>query len=138
MNQFTNRSMPDCTIIPVLAYKDVEAAIDWLCNTFGFTERWRVGNHRAQLAFGGGGIALSGQEAGGEKDRHAIMVRVLDLNGHYEHVKQQGANILAAPADFPYGERQYSVADLEGHHWTFSQSIADVAPEDWGGVSPAR
>ncbi len=138
MNQFTNRSMPDCTIIPVLVYEDVDAAIAWLCQTFGFTERWRVGNHRAQLAFGNGGIALSGQTAARNEDRHSIMVRVMDVNSHYERVKQQGANILGAPADFPYGERQYSVTDLEGHHWTFSQSIADVAPEDWGGVTPAR
>jgi hypothetical protein len=23
---------------------------------------------------------------------------------------------------------------LAGHRWTFSQSIADVAPEEWGGA----
>ena len=39
------------------------------------------------------------------------------------------------PEDFPYGERQYAVEDLAGHHWAFSQSIADLAPEDWGGTS---
>ena len=33
------------------------------------------------------------------------------------------------------GERQYTAVDLGGHVWTFSQSIADVAPEGWGGVS---
>jgi uncharacterized glyoxalase superfamily protein PhnB len=32
-------------------------------------------------------------------------------------------------------ERQHSVEDSGGHQWTFSQSIADVAPEEWGGVS---
>ena len=34
-----------------------------------------------------------------------------------------------------YGERQHSVVDPAGHSWTFSESIADVAPEDWGGTS---
>jgi hypothetical protein len=38
-------------------------------------------------------------------------------------------------ADYPYGERQYTAEDLGGHRWTFSQSIADVAPEEWGGLS---
>ena len=33
------------------------------------------------------------------------------------------------------GERQYTAVDLGGHVWTFSQSIADVAPEERGGVS---
>ncbi|WP_246707328.1 hypothetical protein [Mesorhizobium sp. NZP2077] len=45
-----------------------------------------------------------------------------------------GANILSGPTSYPFGERQYSCRDLAGHNWTFSQSIADVAPEDWRGM----
>ena len=43
--------------------------------------------------------------------------------------------IVSPPTDHSYGERQYSAQDLEGHHWTFTQAIADLAPEDWGGTS---
>jgi uncharacterized glyoxalase superfamily protein PhnB len=32
-------------------------------------------------------------------------------------------------------ERQYTVEDLGGHRWTFSQSTADFSPEEWGGQS---
>ena len=39
------------------------------------------------------------------------------------------------PTDFEYGERQYAAEDLAGHLWTFSQTLADVAPEAWGGTS---
>jgi len=46
-----------------------------------------------------------------------------------------GADVSGPPRDFPYGERQYNATDIGGHHWTFSQSIADVAPEEWGGTS---
>ena len=35
------------------------------------------------------------------------------------------------------GERGYTAEDLGGHRWTFSQSIADVAPESWGGTTAA-
>ena len=63
------------------------------------------------------------------------MVRVEDVDAHYEHALQQGAQITGPPTDHFYGERQYNAVDLGGHHWTFSQSIADVAPEDWGGSS---
>jgi uncharacterized glyoxalase superfamily protein PhnB len=38
------------------------------------------------------------------------------------------------PADYPYGERQYTAIDPAGHTWTFSQTIKDVDPADWGGV----
>jgi uncharacterized glyoxalase superfamily protein PhnB len=39
-----------------------------------------------------------------------------------------------AAADLPFGERQYTVEDPGGRRWTFSQSIADMAPSQWGGV----
>ncbi len=55
--------------------------------------------------------------------------------GHCERARTGGARIVSQPADFPYGERQYTAADLGGHLWTFSQSIVDVAPEEWGGTS---
>ena len=62
------------------------------------------------------------------------MVRVPDVDAHFCRAQERGASILHDPADYPYGERQYEVEDLGGHRWTFSQTIADVAPEDWGGT----
>jgi uncharacterized glyoxalase superfamily protein PhnB len=131
-----NRSIPRCTVIPELAYPDVGEAIDWLCNVFGFTLRIRIANHRAQLNVGDGAVVLTEQQGGVSHDHaHSVMVRVSDATGHYEGAKQHGARILREPADYPYGERQYTTEDLAGHRWTFSQSIADVAPESWGGTS---
>jgi uncharacterized glyoxalase superfamily protein PhnB len=63
------------------------------------------------------------------------MVRVEDVDVHHARAQARGARILDAPTDYPYGERQYNAEDLCGHRWTFSQTIADVAPEDWGGQS---
>ena len=63
---------------------------------------------------------------------HSILVRVEDVDSHYQRALQYGARILQLPTDYPYGERQYNVVDLGGHHWTFSQSIADVDPQEWG------
>jgi uncharacterized glyoxalase superfamily protein PhnB len=42
------------------------------------------------------------------------------------------------PTDFEFGERQYTTEDLVGHRWTFSETLADVAPEEWGGESVAQ
>ncbi len=144
----SNRTMPDATVIPELVYSDVGAACDWLCRVFGFSERWRAGDHRAQLAYGDGALVVmetrvgasgepsEGVQAAPEPEgrmSHAVMVRVSDADSHHAHAVQHGARILAAPRDFPYGERQYSALDPDGHRWTFSQSIADLAPEEWGG-----
>ncbi len=143
-----NRSMPPGTIIPELAYDNVGDAVAWLCKTIGFKERLRIGDHRAQLVLGEASVVV--MDKGGERPTHAadvaiaqpladgashsIMVRVADADRHFEHVKQRGARILRAPETYPFGERQYTVEDLGGHRWTFTQSVADVAPEEWGGV----
>jgi uncharacterized glyoxalase superfamily protein PhnB len=145
-----NRSMPAATVMPVLVYDDVGEACDWLCRVFGFSERWRAGSHRAQLAFGEGAVVVGEARTGGAGEpeegmefapepqspiNHSVMVRIEDADRHHAHARENGARILQAPKDFPYGERQYNAVDLGGHHWTFSESIADVAPEDWGGRS---
>jgi uncharacterized glyoxalase superfamily protein PhnB len=146
-----NRSMPSCSVIPELVYDDVRDAVSWLAETFGFTTRWTAGEHRAQLAFGTGAVAVTESRAGtGYPDQpdsveyrspgpgpvtHGIMVRVDDVDAHYARVRARGGRILHVPTDYPYGERQYEVEDPGGHRWTFSQTIADVAPEDWGGMS---
>jgi uncharacterized glyoxalase superfamily protein PhnB len=127
-----NRTMPSATIIPVLGCIDLIETIDWLTRVYQFTERWRVGDHRAQLRFGDGTIAVTKQK---HFDLASLIVQVKDVDAHYEYAKQQGAAIVQPPVDFPYGERQYSTEDLNGHLWSFSQSVQDLAPEDWGGTS---
>lgn len=137
-----NRSAPSATVVPVLIYKDVGRAVDWLCGAFGFTERLRApgrdgGVSHAQLQVAEGALMLGA--AGGPfrpPDPDAIPqyvhVTVEDVDAHFEHVKAFGARVLDAPADMPFGERQYSAEDPEGHRWVFSQHVADVAPESWG------
>ena len=39
------------------------------------------------------------------------------------------------PTDFEYGERQYTAEDLAGHQWTFTETLNDVDPKEWGGVA---
>jgi predicted enzyme related to lactoylglutathione lyase len=132
----SNRTMPPCTVIPQLVYDDVPAAIDWLCDKFGFRERWRAGDHRAQLCFGDGTVAITEPRTSKVlPGRQSVLVRVTDAAAHHERARSRGATIVEGPRDFQYGERQYTAEDLGGHHWTFSQSIADVRPEDWGGTS---
>jgi uncharacterized glyoxalase superfamily protein PhnB len=134
----TNRSMPGCTVIPVLSYPDIAEATEWLCGAFGFTLRLQIGDHRAQLNVGDGAVVLTqGRPVSSAGGGHSVMVRVDDLDLHYERAVARGAKVLQPPAEFPYGERQYSVEDPAGHCWTFSQSIADVDPRTWGGV-PGR
>ena len=132
----TNRSVPAATVIPVLAYPHVVKATDWLCNAFGFILRLRIGDHRAQLVYGDGAVIVT-QRSDADGDRalaQSVHVRVEDADQHHEQAAAAGAVILSPPTDYPYGERQYTAEDIGGHRWTFSQSIADVDPTEWGGL----
>jgi len=138
-----NRTTGTASVVPELVYGDVEEATDWLCEYFGFTAVWRAGGHRARIAFGNGVVILADADAqygraAPKRDTprcHSVMVKVDDVDAHHQRARELGAVILSPPTDYSYGERQYSVQDLEGHHWTFTQAIADLAPEDWGGAS---
>jgi uncharacterized glyoxalase superfamily protein PhnB len=136
-----NRSIPNSTVVPVLTYPDVRAAVAWLIGAFGFVERVRIGeDHRSQMQCGDGAIIVA--DAGGDRTpptsegvTHSVMVRVPDAGVHSERARAFGARIIMEPTDMPFGERQYSAQDPAGHQWTFSETIADVAPEEWGGTT---
>jgi uncharacterized glyoxalase superfamily protein PhnB len=145
-----NRSMPNATVIPVLVYEDVPEAVEWLVDAFGFTERVRRGDRQSQLTIGDGAVIVTERRVTQVLDTpdatvlrpprrgvvsHATIVRVDDVDAHYAHARQAGARIVQPPTDKRYGERQYTAEDLAGHSWTFSQTTADMTPEDWGAES---
>lgn len=63
-----NRSKPPGAVIPVLGCEDVDEAVDWLCEVFGFTVRLRIGSHRVQLlvnnGLGGEGSVVATERGG--------------------------------------------------------------------------
>jgi uncharacterized glyoxalase superfamily protein PhnB len=138
-----NRSVPEATVIPVLIYPDVREAVAWLTGAFGFVGRVRIGeNHRSQLRIGDGALIIGDVRGDRRPPRpgevtHSVTVRVEDARGHCERARTHGARILMEPTDFEYGERQYNAEDPFGHQWTFTETLADVAPETWGGETVA-
>ena len=134
-----NRSIQDVMVIPVLHYQDVAVAAQWLGEAFGYSERLRIGDHRIQLniADGAGAVVVAQRPQPAPAcphPCHSIMVRVTDIDEHYKRAMASKARSLSPPTNYPFGERQYSVADPGGHIWTFSQTIADVDPASWGGT----
>jgi uncharacterized glyoxalase superfamily protein PhnB len=131
-----NRSIPDAAVIAVLSYPDPGAAAEWLADAFGFTIRLRIFNHRVQLTFDGGALVTTDTRWAGEdaaRAGHSVLIRVADVDAVYARALAAGATGDMPPQDFDYGERQANLNDPWGHHWTFSQTIADIDPADWGG-----
>jgi len=136
-----NQSAPAAGVVPILIYADVSKAIDWLSHAFGFKERLRAERNgrvgHAQLVVAGGALMLGQQGAEyrpprpGEVQQY-VHISVDAIDAHYERARGAGARIVHPPHDMPFGERQYTAEDPEGHRWVFSQHIADVAPHEWG------
>ena len=126
------------TIIPVLRYRDAPAAIEWLCDVFGF-EKHLVVPHpdgsvaHAQLSFGNGMIMLASvprtetafgrlmkqpEEVDGAQTQTTYVV-VSDVDAVYANAKAGGARIATEIKDEDYGGRDFSCYDLEGHLWSF-------------------
>ncbi|HBK45012.1 MAG TPA: glyoxalase [Xanthomonadaceae bacterium] len=125
------------TVIPCLRYRDAPAAIDWLCEAFGFERHaiYASGDivHHAQLTFGNGMIMLGSVDqadsewAGliaqpdriGGMETQSPCVVVDDADAHYARARAAGARIVMDIADQDYGGRGYACRDLEGHLWWF-------------------
>jgi len=123
------------TIIPCLRYRNAPAAIEWLCQTFGFEKQLVVPNEdgtiaHAQLNFGNGMIMLGSvhenefgrlikqpDEIGGAETQSAYVV-VSDADLIYQRAKAAGAEIVLEIKDEDYGGRGFSCRDLEGHLWS--------------------
>jgi uncharacterized glyoxalase superfamily protein PhnB len=136
-------------VIPMLAYEDGAAAIDWLVAAFGFEERLRHADDHgtithAELETGGATIMLATptpdyvspkrmRELSEEARKMSevpyvidgLLIEVDDVDAHFEHAKEAGATILSEPEDVrEFGVRHYRVEDPEGHRWMFSQDIS--------------
>jgi uncharacterized glyoxalase superfamily protein PhnB len=140
----TNRSAPPVTVTPVLFYADVRAAVAWLESAFGFAERVRIGEaHRAQLRVGTDGAVVVA-ETGGEQVAPSqgavtqiLKLRVPDVDAAFARARDAGARVVQELETYMYGERSGVVEDPGGYHWELTQSVRDVEPEEWGGVTVA-
>ncbi len=134
MSTFTKDAR--ATVMPCLRYRDAPAAIEWLCQTFGFEQQLVVPNQdgtiaHAQLKFGNGMIMLSSvldtefgrlikqpDEIGGAETQSTYIV-VSNVDELYEQAKSAGAEIVIEIKDEDYGGRDFSCRDQEGHLWNF-------------------
>jgi uncharacterized glyoxalase superfamily protein PhnB len=115
-------------IIPALRYRNAAAAIDWLCDAFGFERKMVVPGEggrvaHAELTLGNGMIMLGDvkTEYGrlvaapvkGDPVTQGIYVVVEDADAHYTRAKAAGAEIVLDIKTQDYGGRDYTARDLE-------------------------
>ena len=129
--------MPASTgaVIPALRYHNAPAAIDWLCQVFGFArhavyegENGTIAH--AELSLGNGMIMLGSckddesssgfktPEELGDKETRNVYLVVPDADAAYARAQAAGATVIRPIEDTPYGSREFAVKDPEGHSWS--------------------
>ncbi len=134
-----------------LYYEDPAAAIDWLCNAFGFEVRLKVEGdggriEHSELVYGDAVIMVgdpakserfpyrrSPKQVGGANTQN-VMLYVDDVDAHCRQARAAGARIDLEPETHDYGsdywvDRGYGCEDIGGHHWWFSQRLSDPKPK---------
>lgn len=124
------------TVIPCLRYRNAPAAIEWLCQAFGFEKHLVVPGEggtiaHAELSFGNGMIMVGSvkesefdrfmkqpDEIGGAETQTAYVI-VSDADALYSRAKAAGAKIVLEIKNEDYGGRGFSCRDLEGRLWNF-------------------
>ena len=129
-------------VIPMLAYENGPAAMDWLARAFGFRERTRMLGQDGRLSHGemdaGDGLIMlatpSPHYHGPKRHREeseaaarwsevpyiidGVLVYVDDVDAHFARAQAAGATILS-PVEQSGEGRRYRAEDLEGHRWMF-------------------
>ena len=116
------------TIIPSLRYVDSNRAIQWMADTFGFTEHFVVRNanghvEHAQLAFRGS-LVMLGDLQGDSHDlphKHGSISLTAEsaeqVDETYERAVAAGDKVIQALTDTDYGSHAFTIEDYEGNHW---------------------
>ena len=131
-----------------VVYQDAAAAIQWLCDAFGFEVRLKIEGDQGRIVHSeltyGEGLIMVAQETPESPRRwkgamrspktldgattQSIMFFVDDADAHCAKARAQGAQIIEEPATHDYGEnywsdRSYGALDPEGHVWWVTQRL---------------
>ena len=132
-------------------YRDAAAAIDWLCDAFGFEVRLKIEGDNGRIEHSeltyGEGLIMVGQETEDSPKQwkrlmrspasmnghtsQSLMVFVDDADAHCAQARSRGAKIVEEPATHDYGadywaDRSYGAIDLEGHVWWITQRVRNA------------
>jgi uncharacterized glyoxalase superfamily protein PhnB len=132
-----------------ISYRDPKAAFKWLEQAFGFEPLMVIldqdGNlAHSEMTFGNSVVMIGSEWDAAHRSPQSVQgintqsVHVQlegDIDAHCARARGAGAVILQEPATQFYGDRTYRAADLEGHIWTFGQTVRRMTPEEWDKAS---
>lgn len=128
------------TMYPIIAYDDAPAAIAWLERVFAFAPLMVMTGDQgeiqhAELRLGDGVIMPTTRQRTPDPANpwsqplgtQGLYVALDNVDAHYDHAVNAGAEIVRPLANTDYGSREYSARDLEGNLWSFGTYRPNVS-----------
>jgi len=122
----------DTALYPFLRYKDAPAAIEFLCEAFGFAQLMNVPGEGGSVAHaelhlgpviimvGTGPDSASSQPPDDPRSvSQGLYLAISNVDEHCERVRAAGARIVRESEDTEYGSREYAAVDPGGYYWSF-------------------
>ena len=103
---------------------DMTAALDFYQRALGFALEWQSPDYSC-LSFGKALLHLATKEVPHSRSvgQGAMYVFGNGVDAYHTAISARGAKPLTAPQDYPYGLRDFTVADPDGNILTFGQEL---------------
>lgn len=126
---------PNQRITPYLYYRNLDRALQWLADAFGWHEKSRaVGPDgkpfHAEMQVAPDAIVMMGCPGSDYRNprdlghvTQSLYIRVQDLDSLFARARRAGAQVIEQPADHEYGDRRCALEDGEGHQFFFAEPV---------------
>lgn len=136
---------PRSPVSPTVSYRDPAAAYLWLEEAFGLEPHVYITDAEgrlvhAEMRFRGQTIGVGSRwsddhaspaDMDGRNTQSVHLQLAVDVDAHHARALAAGARLVRALATQPYGDRTYVAKDLEGHIWSFGQTVKPMSMAEW-------
>lgn len=129
-------------VIPSLAFKGADAAMDWYVSVFGATEKMKMKDKsgtvvHGEMAIGDSVVMVSEENPDYNKSPKTlngnsvnICIYVPDVDTVITKALEKGAKLIMPAEDQFYGDRSGRIEDPFGYIWIISTHVRDVSDEE--------
>ena len=115
----------------IFTVRDVDASLAYYRDQLGFSVTFQYGEPTYYVCLCRDEVAIHLRAAGGKPSwipgNGAIAIFVRDVDALHAELVASGARVLQPPQDYPYGMRDFGVADLDGNQLTFGMESRPAA-----------
>jgi uncharacterized glyoxalase superfamily protein PhnB len=116
-------------IVPTLPVKDVKETQGYYEKIFGFKPHW-IWENRFGSVYGGQAFEIHLSKTEAPFTRHTCYINAEDADAYFNKLKTQGAIIIEDIQSTPWGMREFTIEEFNGHRFRIGhgeKAVKDIA-----------